>query len=88
MIRKQDAGEPSKYMGHGICENFSRSIKLQVPTSDRLTISKQIINLMKNLKFPPSDYRGMYEWIFGLGYYKLQILNLYTEIKVKSNKIQ
>ena len=59
MIRKQDAMDPAKYMGHGICDNFSKSASLPEPTSDPVIIAKNCLNILKAQKIPASDLRGI-----------------------------
>lgn len=62
LIKKRRDGEPIKtfkYMGHGVCDNFSKSQVLAAPTNDAQTISKVCIELLRQFRFPPSDLRGV-----------------------------
>ena len=63
MVRKKDADEnPTKYMGHGICDNFSKSISLPEPTDNHMTISKHsmtLLNSWQHIAAKPSDLRGI-----------------------------
>uniref|UniRef100_A0A7M5WQM1 DNA repair protein REV1 n=2 Tax=Clytia hemisphaerica TaxID=252671 RepID=A0A7M5WQM1_9CNID len=59
MIRKKDAMDPAKYMGHGICDHFSKGVSLPEPTSDPLVISKNCVSILKTQKIPASDLRGI-----------------------------
>ena len=59
MIRSKGAPEPLKHMGHGICDNISKSITLSQPTDNSSIIAKETINLLQQLNVPASDIRGM-----------------------------
>ncbi|TYZ57129.1 hypothetical protein PybrP1_007177 [[Pythium] brassicae (nom. inval.)] len=62
LVKKRREGEPieaAKYMGHGVCDNFSRSQVLAAPTDDAQTIGKVGLELLRQLRFPPSDLRGV-----------------------------
>lgn len=62
MIKKRREGEPVepwKYMGHGVCDNFSKSQVLTEPTDDELIIGKVCIELLRQLHLPTSDLRGV-----------------------------
>jgi DNA repair protein REV1 len=59
-IRKPDVPhETWKYLGHGICDNFSRSTLLLQPTQDAKEISQFAVKLLKQVKVVASDIRGM-----------------------------
>jgi len=56
--------EPPKFMGHGICEQFSKSAPLADPlsggaTSDGDTIGETAWTLLDSLKFDPQELRGI-----------------------------
>lgn len=62
LIKKRREGEPVepwKYMGHGVCDNFSKSQVLAEPTDDDQAIGKVCIELLRQLHLPTSDLRGV-----------------------------
>ena len=59
MIRAKGAPEPSKHMGHGICDNISKSVTISQPTDNSSIIAKETINLLQQLNVSASDIRGM-----------------------------
>ncbi|KAF1313533.1 DNA repair protein rev1, partial [Globisporangium splendens] len=62
LIKKRREGEPlepSKYMGHGVCDNFSKSQVFAEPTDDDLVIGKACIELLRQLHLPTTDLRGV-----------------------------
>eukprot|EP00794_Sanderia_malayensis_P015420 gene15420-16993_t len=59
MIRRKDALEPRKHMGHGICDNISKSSSIPMATDDKSIIAKECIMHLKNLAVAASDIRGM-----------------------------
>ncbi|KAI9981553.1 hypothetical protein PInf_009306 [Phytophthora infestans] len=62
LIKKRAEGapiEPSKFMGHGVCDNFSKSQILAQPTDDEVVIGKACIELLRQLNFPSEDLRGV-----------------------------
>ena len=59
MIRAKGAPEPLKHMGHGICDNFSKSATISQPTDDSSIIAKETINLLQQVNASASDIRGM-----------------------------
>ncbi|XP_065060995.1 DNA repair protein REV1-like [Rhopilema esculentum] len=59
MIRKKGAPEPLKHMGHGICDNVSKSATISQPTDNANIIGKEIVNLLQQFKIVASDIRGM-----------------------------
>ncbi|CAH1257907.1 DNA repair protein REV1-like isoform X2 [Branchiostoma lanceolatum] len=60
MARKADAPvEPSKFMGHGICDSLSKSSTLGLATDDPKVIGKEAWNVLSQMKLPPSDLRGL-----------------------------
>lgn len=52
--------EPVKYMGHGVCDNVSRSIMLASSTDDSSLIASESLKLLKQLKVPVQDIRGVH----------------------------
>ncbi|KAK7866771.1 hypothetical protein R5R35_008756 [Gryllus longicercus] len=60
MIRAKDAPvETAKFMGHGACDNISRSVSLGTPTDDPDIIYREAVALERQLKISPSDLRGV-----------------------------
>jgi len=59
MIRTKGAPEPLKHMGHGICDNVSKSATISQPTDDSSIIAKESINLLQQVNVRASDIRGM-----------------------------
>lgn len=50
MVRAKEASkETAKFMGHGICDNFSRSVNLLTPTNDSIVIQREAWHLLKQL---------------------------------------
>ena len=59
-IRKPDVPrETWKYLGHGMCDNISRSTLLLQPTQEAKEISQFAVKLLKQVKVVASDIRGM-----------------------------
>lgn len=59
-IRKPDVPhETWKYLGHGACDNVSRSTLLLQPTQDAKEINQFAVKLLKQVKVVASDIRGM-----------------------------
>ncbi|KAL7681947.1 putative DNA repair protein Rev1 [Plasmopara halstedii] len=62
LIKKRSEGapiEPSKFMGHGICDNFSKSHVLAQATDDQVVIGKICIELLREFNFPCEELRGV-----------------------------
>lgn len=60
MIRKPDAPtETRKYLGHGRCNNTSRSCSLLQPTADAVEICRLANRLLKQMNPQPEDIRGV-----------------------------
>ncbi|GFT54025.1 DNA repair protein REV1 [Trichonephila clavipes] len=60
MVRKSDAPvETAKFMGHGVCDHFSKSVMLKSATDSSQIISKECCNIICSLKIKPQDYRGI-----------------------------
>lgn len=60
MVRAPDAPvETAKYMGHGVCDNVTKTVTLHDYTDDHSTI-KRTVFLMKNaMNVTPSELRGI-----------------------------
>ncbi|OWF54110.1 DNA repair protein REV1-like isoform X2 [Mizuhopecten yessoensis] len=60
MVRREGAPvETSKFMGHGICNNLSKSVTLPMATDDAKVISKECLGILHNMKVKASDLRGI-----------------------------
>lgn len=60
MIRKPDApAETQKYLGHGSCNNTSRSCHLLQPTADAAEMCRLAIRLLQQVRPRPEDIRGV-----------------------------
>ena len=68
--RKPNAQIPAKFLGHGLCDSFSRSVNLVSSTLDTETISKECWSLFQSLKIPEVELRGL-----GIHVSKLELLN-------------
>ena len=59
-IRKQDAPrETRKYLGHGACDNVSRSMALLQPVKEATECSRLAMKLLKQVRPAVEDIRGM-----------------------------
>lgn len=60
MVRAEEAPvETAKFMGHGFCDNISKSITLNAPTCDLDVITQSIMSIKENLNIPPHELRGI-----------------------------
>ncbi|KAI9145826.1 hypothetical protein BKA69DRAFT_1045779 [Paraphysoderma sedebokerense] len=57
--KSPDAPDPRKTLGHGICDSLSKSVNLFVATDDSKLIAKECISMLKSMKIPPVDLRGI-----------------------------
>ena len=59
-VRRQDAPvQMAKFMGHGICDNLSRSTLLSFPTDSQQLIGKSVANIFQSMKVNIPDLRGI-----------------------------
>ncbi|KAG1652114.1 DNA repair protein REV1 [Nymphon striatum] len=59
-VRKEDADvEPAKFLGHGSCDNVTRSVSLQDYTDCSSVIFKNCSYLLQMMKVLPQDLRGV-----------------------------
>ncbi|XP_050719708.1 DNA repair protein REV1-like isoform X2 [Eriocheir sinensis] len=59
-IRAKDAPvETAKFMGHGVCDNIAKSASLNCATSSADVIERETLVLLKQIKSPPQDFRGV-----------------------------
>ncbi|GCC26915.1 DNA repair protein REV1 isoform X2 [Chiloscyllium punctatum] len=60
MTRKAGAPtEPAKFGGHGICDNFTRSVTLDHATSNGKIISREVLRMFHMMKLNVTDLRGV-----------------------------
>ncbi|XP_026280569.1 DNA repair protein REV1 [Frankliniella occidentalis] len=60
LIRAKNAPtETAKFMGHGVCDNITRSSTLSRPVCDADTIAGEVLQMMKKLNVNPCDLRGI-----------------------------
>lgn len=59
-VRQKDAPvNPSKYMGHGLCDNLAKSSHLLAATASKAIISKECYSLAMQMHLVASDIRGV-----------------------------
>ncbi|QDZ23442.1 DNA polymerase IV [Chloropicon primus] len=58
-LRKPNAPPPSKFLGHGWCDNISRSITLACSVDDNAVIAKEAVGLLFKLGVDPREIRGI-----------------------------
>ncbi|CAN8016442.1 unnamed protein product [Ixodes persulcatus] len=59
-VRQKDAPlNPTKFMGHGMCDNITKSVQLLAATSSAAAVSRECCNLAAQLHLVPSDIRGV-----------------------------
>ncbi len=59
-VRKPEASiRTRKYLGHGPCDNVTRSHSLPYPTRSATEIGRVVISLFKQLTLSPTDVRGV-----------------------------
>ncbi|KAK3098249.1 hypothetical protein FSP39_017616, partial [Pinctada imbricata] len=60
MVRHEDAPiETSKFLGHGICNNFSKSTTLLTATDNADVIHRECVTILRSWKLVASDLRGI-----------------------------
>lgn len=59
MQRQPDAPESAKFMGHGRCDTFNRSVALAAPTADAGALTAAAVKLYAELGVPPLELRGV-----------------------------
>ena len=57
--RKSNAPEPIKFLGHGPCDNLSRSITLSRFTDSAVDLSHEALALLHALRVPATQIRGI-----------------------------
>ncbi|KAM3066344.1 deoxycytidyl transferase [Clarireedia jacksonii] len=51
--------DPPKFLGHGNCDTFNKSIVLGVATNNAETIGREAISILRSYGFPPGELRGL-----------------------------
>ncbi|XP_077393024.1 DNA repair protein REV1 isoform X2 [Festucalex cinctus] len=60
MVRKEGAPqETAKYGGHGICDNFAKTVMLAQSTDSGQLIAATVIKMLRAMKLPVRDLRGL-----------------------------
>ncbi|XP_061163999.1 DNA repair protein REV1-like [Saccostrea echinata] len=60
MVRREDAPpETAKFMGHGICNNISKSTMLPMATDDASLIHQECMTILQGLRLDCTDLRGI-----------------------------
>ena len=60
MRRAADAPlDPPKHLGHGKCDTFNKSVQLGVATNNAERLGRETILMMKSLRIPPGELRGI-----------------------------
>lgn len=59
--RKSDDApmEPEKFLGHGMCDSFSKSANLSLPTADAEVIHNTVFEIFKTMGIPPQLVRAV-----------------------------
>lgn len=57
--KKEGAPEPSKFLGHGICDNVSRSVTLSRFLSSPAEIAAEAQAMLRALRIPAAELRGV-----------------------------
>ncbi|KAJ2078691.1 deoxycytidyl transferase [Coemansia sp. RSA 988] len=57
--RREGQGKPEKFLGHGICDNLSKSASLPQMTNDRVQISSSCVKLLHGMTIDPLDIRAV-----------------------------
>ncbi|XP_063236410.1 DNA repair protein REV1 [Bacillus rossius redtenbacheri] len=60
MVRAKDAPvETAKFLGHGVCDNVTRSSSLAAPVADAEAIAREVLGLARQIAAPPAEWRGV-----------------------------
>ncbi|KAJ2356283.1 deoxycytidyl transferase [Coemansia sp. RSA 2618] len=57
--RQESQGKPAKFLGHGICDNLSKSTSLSQMTNDVTKVSVACVGLLHGLAIDPLDIRAV-----------------------------
>lgn len=60
MVRAKNAPvDPAKFMGHGLCDNFTKSKNFMTPVDDEGIITKDVLGLWEQMQQPAHEIRGI-----------------------------
>lgn len=60
MRRSADAAlDPPKFLGHGKCDVYNKSVQLGVATNDPAIILKDVMTILRTFGLTPGEYRGI-----------------------------
>ncbi|RAL60368.1 hypothetical protein DID88_000144 [Monilinia fructigena] len=51
--------DPPKFLGHGDCDTFNKSILLGMATNDAEIIGREAVSVLRSYGFPPGELRGL-----------------------------
>jgi hypothetical protein len=71
--KQKGAKEPYKHLGHGPCDNYSRTKSLGWSTSDAVQLGQVAWDLYEQLHIPPEELRG-----FGIQCSKLEPVSMFV----------
>ncbi len=84
MVRAEDAStETAKFLGHGICDSFSRSANLSSFTNDSEVILREVMYLLRQLKgkLQMTSQKVQFKFKYDLIYwYENNVCTLYNNI--------
>lgn len=75
--RKSDAPEPYKFLGHGPCDNVSRSVTLNRFTDSVADLTTESRTLLRALRVPATQIRGI-----GISVITVHLLACFPPIQV------
>ncbi|KAF7994462.1 hypothetical protein HCN44_003934 [Aphidius gifuensis] len=79
MVRSKDAPvDPAKFMGHGRCDNYTKSKSYMTAIDDVEIITKDVLNIWEQMKQNSADIRGI-----GIQISRLEIVNNHTTDMMK-----
>ncbi len=60
-VKRSQAGapEPTKYLGHGLCDNVSRTLNVATATDSADQVYEAVLGLLLALAIPPEELRGL-----------------------------
>ena len=73
--------DPPKFLGHGKCEVFNKSVVLGVPTTDGKILAKEALSILRGYGISPGELRGI-----GLQMTKLEPIKLVATDTVKGQR--
>ena len=73
--------DPPKFLGHGKCEVFNKSVVLGVPTTDGKILAKEALSILRGYGISPGELRGI-----GLQMTKLEPIKLVATDMIKGQR--